>query len=54
MVRRLIEEFFTTLNEWGVDGTKFVVLHHSILSEGINVKGLEGSIVYEIYGLHWY
>ena len=35
------EEFFTTLNEWGVDGTKFVVLHHSILSEGINVKGLE-------------
>ena len=35
------EEFFNTLNEWGVDGTKFVVLHHSILSEGINVKGLE-------------
>ena len=35
------EEFFTTLNEWGVDDTKFVVLHHSILSEGINVKGLE-------------
>ena len=35
------EEFFSTLNEWGVDGTKFVVLHHSILSEGINVKGLE-------------
>ena len=35
------EEFFNTLNEWGVASTKFVVLHHSILSEGINVKGLE-------------
>jgi len=34
--------FFKTLNAWGVDPTKkFVVLHHSILSEGINVKGLE-------------
>ena len=36
------EEFFNTLNEWGKDSTKrFVVLHHSILSEGINVNGLE-------------
>ena len=36
------EEFFTTMREWGVDpDKKFVVLHHSILSEGINVKGLE-------------
>ena len=35
------EEFFNTLNQWGKDGTKFVVLHHSILSEGINVSGLE-------------
>ena len=35
------EEFFNTLNEWGTDDTRFVVLHHSILSEGINVKGLE-------------
>ena len=36
------EEFFKTLNAWGVDpDKKFVVLHHSILSEGINVKGLE-------------
>ena len=36
------EEFFKTLNTWGVDpDKKFVVLHHSILSEGINVKGLE-------------
>ncbi len=34
--------FFKTLNAWGVDPTKkFVVIHHSILSEGINVKGLE-------------
>jgi len=36
------EEFFETLNAWGKDSAKkFVVLHHSILSEGINVNGLE-------------
>ena len=39
------ETFFNTLNEWGKDDTKkFVVLHHSILSEGINVKGLEAAV----------
>ena len=39
------ESFFNTLNEWGNDDTKrFVVLHHSILSEGINVKGLESAL----------
>ena len=37
--------FFNTLNTWGKDKTKkFVVLHHSILSEGINVSGLEAVI----------
>ena len=35
------EKFFKTLNAWGEDGTRFVVMHHSILSEGINVKGLD-------------
>jgi superfamily II DNA or RNA helicase len=36
------EVFFDTLNAWGRDSSKkFVVLHHSILSEGINVQGLE-------------
>ena len=36
------EVFFETLNTWGKDSSKkFVVLHHSILSEGINVNGLE-------------
>ena len=35
------EEFFKTLNQWGQDDTRFVIMHHSILSEGINVKGLE-------------
>jgi len=36
------EVFFKTLNEWGKNPYKrFVVLHHSILSEGINVNGLE-------------
>jgi len=36
------EQFFDTLSAWGKDDNKkFVVLHHSILSEGINVKGLE-------------
>jgi superfamily II DNA or RNA helicase len=34
-------KFFETLNQWGKDDTRFVVLHHSILSEGINVNGLE-------------
>ena len=38
-------EFFDTLNRWGKDNSKkFVVLHHSILSEGINVSGLESAI----------
>ena len=36
------EKFFETLSAWGKDDNKkFVVLHHSILGEGINVKGLE-------------
>ena len=35
------ETFFNTLNEWGRNDKKFVVIHHSILSEGINVNGLE-------------
>ena len=36
------DKFFETLSAWGKDeDKKFVVLHHSILAEGINVKGLE-------------
>ena len=35
------EEFFKTLNAWGESDERFVVMHHSILSEGINVKGLD-------------
>ena len=36
------EEFFNVLSAYGQDDEKkFVVLHHSILAEGINVKGLE-------------
>ena len=35
------DQFFKTLNQWGQDDTRFVVMHHSILSDGINVKGLE-------------
>ena len=38
------EEFFNTLNGWGRDDTRFIVLHHSILSEGINVAGLEAAL----------
>ena len=39
------EKFFETLNTWGKDPEKkFVVIHHSILSEGINVNGLEAVI----------
>ena len=35
------EQFFNTLNAWGRDNKRFVVMHHSILSEGMNVKGLD-------------
>ena len=39
------EEFFETLSAWGKeDNKRFVVLHHSILSEGINVPGLEAAL----------
>ena len=39
------EKFFDTLNTWGRDKDKrFIVMHHSILSEGINVKGLEAAL----------
>ena len=41
------EQFFNTLNAWGRDSSKkFVVIHHSILSEGMNVKGLEARVVH--------
>jgi len=40
------EKFFDTMNEWGRDANKkFVVMHHSILSEGINVHGLSACIM---------
>ena len=39
------EKFFAKLNEWGKDNEKkFIVMHHSILSEGISVKGLEAAL----------
>jgi superfamily II DNA or RNA helicase len=39
------EVFFETLNEWGKDANKkFVVLHHSILAEGINISALEAVV----------
>ena len=40
------EKCFDTLNAWGRDpDKKFVCIHHSILSEGINVAGLEAVIL---------
>ena len=40
------EYFFRTLERWGKDDDmKFVVMHHSILSEGIDVPGLEATIM---------
>ena len=34
------------MNEWGQDPTrKFIMFHHSILSEGINVSGLTACIL---------
>ena len=39
------EHFFDKLTEWGQnDEMKFIVMHHSILSEGINVPGLEAAL----------
>jgi superfamily II DNA or RNA helicase len=39
------EQFFDTLHKWSVDDSKkFLLLHYSILSEGINVSGLEAVI----------
>ena len=39
------KDFFNTLTAWGNEkGKKFIVMHHSILSEGINVPGLEAAI----------
>ena len=39
------EKFFDVLNTWGKEDSKrFVVIHHSILSEGINVSGLEAAL----------
>ena len=38
--------FFETLTKWGKDDReKFIVIHHSILSEGINVPGLEAALL---------
>ena len=38
--------FFETLTKWGKDDDeKFIVIHHSILSEGINVPGLEAALL---------
>lgn len=40
------EVFFNTLSEWGRDSNKkFVLLHYSILSEGINCPGLTSCIL---------
>jgi predicted helicase len=39
------EVFFDTINKWGKDSNKkFVVLHHSILAEGINISALEAVV----------
>jgi len=40
------DKFFDVLNTWGKDSDKkFIVLHHSILSEGISVRGLEAAFL---------
>ena len=39
------EVFFDVLNEWGKNADKkFVVLHHSILAEGMNISALEAVV----------
>ena len=40
------DKFFDVLNTWGKDSDKkFIILHHSILSEGISVRGLEAALL---------
>ena len=40
------ETFFNLMNKWGNDPEKkFVMFHHSILSEGMNVSGLTAAIL---------
>ena len=40
------ETFFNLMNKWGADPKKkFVMFHHSILSEGMNVSGLTAAIL---------
>ena len=40
------DEFFATLSQWGKESDrKFIVMHHSILSEGVNVAGLEAALL---------
>jgi len=40
------EVFFDTLTEWGKDSEKkFILLHYSILSEGINCPGLTSCVL---------
>ncbi len=40
------DKFFDTMNEWGNHpDKKFLMFHHSILSEGINVRGLTAAIL---------
>ena len=40
------ETFFNLMNKWGSDPEKkFVMFHHSILSEGMNVSGLTAAIL---------
>ena len=40
------DKFFDTMNEWGSDpDRKFIMFHHSILAEGINVSGLTACIL---------
>ena len=39
------EVFFDTLNTWGKDvNKKFIVFHHSVLCEGVNISALEAVI----------
>jgi len=46
------ETFFQALKDWGADkAKKFIVFHYSILSEGIDVRGLTHSILLRNLGI---
>ena len=43
-LKQIVKSFWMQISDWGKEDGKRFVLHHSILSEGINVPGLEAAL----------